>query len=318
MSNIFTKVNLVKGSSQVVLEAADGLTGTYTIRYPIDAPAEGEVLVWDSANARLIWGLPGNSVTIVSDETYLTAVDDGSGNYTIGIADQAASTFLAAPLAGGNPTFRVIANSDLPNDIDAAKVSVGTLPAAQMPAGTETNEFQLGITAANPKFVATSTTVVALQQNDGSPASLVVGDLTATGTITFVDSEVIDIGDAFITLNAEYAGATPTEDAGFEVERGTLVNYQLAHQESTLRAVHGAVGSLRVLGYKITRTFTDADLSGGILTWAHNLNSRVFISGIIDSTFREIGVSGTSTDANTITFDIGITISGTWTAILFI
>lgn len=318
MSNIFTKVNLVKGSNQVVLEAADGLTGTYTVRLPIDTPAEGEVLIWDSANARFEWGLPGNSVTLASDEVYLSVVDDGSGNYTIGIDNQAASVFLASPLAGGNPTFRTIANGDLPNDIDAAKVSVGTLPAAQMPAGTETSEFQFGITAANPKLVATSTSVLALQQNDGSGADLVVRNMTATGTVTFVQSEVVEIGDNFLLLNAEYTGSTPTEDSGIEVERGTLTNYRFGHQEATLRAVHGEIGSLRVLGYKITRTFTNADLVAGVLTWVHNINSRVFISGIIDSTFREIGVSGVSTDANTITFDIGIAITGTWQAVLFI
>lgn len=316
-ANLFTKVNLVKGSNQVVIEASDGLTGTYSVRYPIDAPAEGEVLIWDSTNARFNWGLPGNSVTIASDETYLSVTDDGSGNYTIGISDQSASTFLAAPIAGGNPTFRVIANADLPGDIDAAKVSVGTLPAAQMPAGTETNEFQIGISSANPKIVSTSTTVLAVQQDDGSAADLVVRKITAT-EMDVLQVTQVEYGDAMLTLNADYTGSTPTEDAGLEIERGTLVNYQLIHQESSLRAAHGAIGSLHILGYKIVRTFTNADLVGGILTWAHGLNSRVFISGIIDASWREIGVSGTSTDANTITFDIGTTITGTWQAVLFI
>jgi len=54
--------------------------------------------------------------------------------------------------------------------------------------------------------------------------SLSTGDLTVTGTTTIINTTQLNVGDAIITLNADFAPATiePTENAGFEIERGTL------------------------------------------------------------------------------------------------
>jgi len=56
----------------------------------------------------------------------------------------------------------------------------------------------------------------------GSSRHLVVaGNLTVQGTTTTVDSNTVNIGDAMLSLNADIASdATPSEDAGIEVERG--------------------------------------------------------------------------------------------------
>tara|TARA_B100001939_G_scaffold342295_1_gene353231 strand:- start:7644 stop:10190 length:2547 start_codon:yes stop_codon:yes gene_type:complete len=48
------------------------------------------------------------------------------------------------------------------------------------------------------------------------------GNLTVTGDINFINSNVVDIGDSILTLNADYNGSTPTENAGIHVNRGTL------------------------------------------------------------------------------------------------
>ena len=48
------------------------------------------------------------------------------------------------------------------------------------------------------------------------------GSLTVAGEVNFIQSNVVNIGDNIITLNADISDTTaPTEDAGFQVKRGT-------------------------------------------------------------------------------------------------
>ena len=49
------------------------------------------------------------------------------------------------------------------------------------------------------------------------------GDLTVSGNTTYVDTETILLSDNIITLNANHSGA-PTQDAGWEVNRGSSAN----------------------------------------------------------------------------------------------
>lgn len=58
------------------------------------------------------------------------------------------------------------------------------------------------------------------------------GDLTVSGTTTTVNTETVLIADNIITLNSNYTGSTPTEDSGFEVERGTLNNSSIVWDET--------------------------------------------------------------------------------------
>jgi hypothetical protein len=68
----------------------------------------------------------------------------------------------------------------------------------------------------------------------GSSRNLVIaGNLTVQGTTTTVDSNTVNIGDAMLSLNADIASdATPSEDAGIEVERGANANKKLYWDES--------------------------------------------------------------------------------------
>ena len=64
-------------------------------------------------------------------------------------------------------------------------------------------------------------------------ANLVIsGDLTVSGTTTTVNSNTVTIGDAKIVLNADFSGAGPTENGGFEVERGDEDNVNFIWNET--------------------------------------------------------------------------------------
>ena len=67
---------------------------------------------------------------------------------------------------------------------------------------------------------------------DNTGEVIIAGNLTVQGNTTQVDSNVVNIGDAFITLNSDETG-TPSQNAGIEVERGTSTNVALRWNEST-------------------------------------------------------------------------------------
>lgn len=75
----------------------------------------------------------------------------------------------------------------------------------------------LGTTTSNTVQIAGNTTIN--------------GDLTVNGTTTTVNSNVVEIGDSIITLNADETGS-PSQDAGIEIERGTSDNRSLLWDES--------------------------------------------------------------------------------------
>jgi hypothetical protein len=80
----------------------------------------------------------------------------------------------------------------------------------------------------------------------GAATSTVVipGDLRVDGTTTQVNSNEVNIGDAIITLNADETGA-PSQNAGFEVERGTSTNVSLVWDEAADRWDFGAAYDVR-------------------------------------------------------------------------
>lgn len=62
----------------------------------------------------------------------------------------------------------------------------------------------------------------------------VAGNLTVSGTTTYINTTTLNIGDNIITLNADVSGATaPSENAGFEVNRGSSANVALRWNETT-------------------------------------------------------------------------------------
>jgi cytoskeletal protein CcmA (bactofilin family) len=59
----------------------------------------------------------------------------------------------------------------------------------------------------------------------------VSGDLTVSGTTTYINTQTLNIGDNIITLNADETG-TPSADAGIEVERGGETNKSFIWDET--------------------------------------------------------------------------------------
>lgn len=145
-----------------------------------------------------------------------------SGTITFGLADGAIS---GAKLASDIIT------------VGSSKIKLGA---------TETNI--VGLTGLD--FVAGARSIGAsVGANDltlgGATSTVVIpGDLRVDGATTSVNSNEVNIGDAIIKLNADEAGA-PSQNAGFEVERGTSTNVSLVWDESADRWDFGAAYDVR-------------------------------------------------------------------------
>ena len=61
----------------------------------------------------------------------------------------------------------------------------------------------------------------------------ITGNLTVSGTTTYVNTTNLNIGDNIITLNADLGASAPSENAGFEVMRGTSANVSLFWDETS-------------------------------------------------------------------------------------
>jgi hypothetical protein len=83
------------------------------------------------------------------------------------------------------------------------------------------------------------------------------GDLTVT---TLIATTTITTGDNCITLNDDVTGA-PTEDAGFEIVRGTSLNAELKWNEAADRFQAGEAGALSNIVREVDLTSLDASVT---------------------------------------------------------
>jgi hypothetical protein len=92
-------------------------------------------------------------------------------------------------------------------------------------AGNLTNNTVSKWDSTNGQFVNSSIT------DDGTTVTI-GANLTVTGTTTYVNSNTVEIGDAILLLNRDETG-TPSQNAGFEVERGTATNVSFIWNEES-------------------------------------------------------------------------------------
>lgn len=148
-----------------------------------------------------------------------------SGNGISGSVNSEGGTFTVTSNATDANTastivFRDASGNFSASEVTATKIFTPTIDTTDSSAITITPpvNFNADVTAENDLQVNNHLTVG--------------GNLTVQGTTTQVDSNVVNIGDNIITLNADEAG-TPSQDAGIEVERGTSANVQVRWNETT-------------------------------------------------------------------------------------
>jgi len=126
-----------------------------------------------------------------------------------------------------------------------------------------------GTDAANKTYVdTTSASAVTGGANAGSFTTVTTtgnatigGNLTVSGTTTYIATEAITLADNLFIINSNATGS-PTENGGFEVERGDSLNVQFLWNETDDRWTVGAQNFHS--GANITASTLTGDLTGDV------------------------------------------------------
>lgn len=316
-------------SHYVALKAADATAANITLRLPSSLPGSTQALVVDTSGnmsyASLGAGGTVTSVGLVAPTSVFNVANSPvsvSGDLELSFKTQTQSTFLAADSTGNSvPSFRAIAWADVSGLAGSSGTSfaVGNdarLHTQNTDTGTTNDTFHLDSDNSGPLLKNNAGVLEVRNAGDTAFADIIVGNVTVRGASTTIESETLAIGDSTIVLNQEYTGATPTENGGIEIERGTQTNASLIWDESSDRWSAGLAGSELQLTRKYSATFNDANLTGGVLTATHNLGTKVVTWSVADDSDQAvIPDQVTFTDTNTLTIDLSSwgTLSGSWT-----
>ena len=115
-----------------------------------------------------------------------------------------------------------------------------------------------GSTGSSVNTFATALTIADDGDITAAQNFTVSGNLTVSGTTTTVNSETVTFDDNILVLNNNYSGGSPTENAGIEVERGTVANVALRWNETSDKWQITEDGS----AYK-NLVHVDSDVDGG-------------------------------------------------------
>jgi len=160
----------------------------------------------------------------------------GAGTISLGLSNLANSVLANDDVTFGTTTVA----------LGGSSTSIAGLTALDFAAGDRTIGASIG---ANNLTLAGSTSTV-----------VIPGNLTVNGTTTTVNSNQVNIGDAILTLNADETGA-PSQNAGFEIERGTSANVSLIWDEGSDRWDFGASYDVRANAFIGDLDGTAADAS---------------------------------------------------------
>lgn len=315
-----------------------------------DSLTDLKVLLWDDTNGQVADSIIQQSGTSIGINTtspeaelHVIGAANSVGNVLIETdspgtadADYATLRFRVSDNENGYQKFGIIAENTgdgfgrgalhfaLDNTADGSSAMISD---AKM---TILSDGKVGIGTQTPTF---DLHVVGTGYFSGNVE--IDGNLTVDGTVTYVNSNTVEIGDNILLLNNDETG-TPTQDAGFEVERGTSANVKFVWDEtndyfSTVdQKMH--IGSITTVtsmsGRNVVvedsgelKKITASDLVTAIvqgneyvtsigdgvstsIAVTHNLGTRDVIVQIYDNTsYETVFTDVTRTDTNTVTID---------------
>lgn len=258
----------------------------------------------DSGTPQLI--SDGNTLTI-SGGTLLSSIASATDTIQINhdSVTNTPTTSSASPAHGG--TFTAVDSITVSTEghVTGVNTKTVTLPADN---NTDTLQSIAADTTNNDRYITTVASATGAQTGfshstltyNPSTETLNVTNLVVSGTSTTINTEEINLADNIILLNSNYSGSSPTEDAGIEVERGTVdANVSLIWDESANRWAFTNDGT----------TFYNIPISSEYNNYTHPTQSAInsdnsgvtFIQDIVVNTLGHVTSVGTGTvpDAST-------------------
>ena len=323
MSNTFYSIVFLKDAYKVEQYVESGLTANYDLVYPKNAPANNNVLKWNTTKSAFEWvdasafGTGGTVTSVALSMPSIFAVTGSpittNGTLTVSLSSQTANTVFSSPNgSAGSPTFRKLVDADI-TDFSAAKLT-NTAPKSVIPGGTTATSFQLnGNSGASIKDEPTGTGIT-IYNSGGTVGNFLCRNLTVLENIDTQSSTTVNLGDAILNLNANFTTGTPTTNCGLNVRRGSSTDSGLIWDENLDAWQAGVNDNLLTLARRAEVVITNADLTSGLYTFTHNLRVIPGKIQVINNSNREIGVSITHTTVNACSIDftkVG-TLTGNW------
>lgn len=185
--------------------------------------------------------------------------------------------------------------------------------------GTTNTTFQIDSDASGPKLKNVSSSLELRNAADDAYANLRVNDLHVNGTLTYVHSTDVYMGDSIITLNAQVMQNTSNSNGGVDIKRlladesggtDTITGVGVVITGSgTTFLTDVSVGDVLIFGTQrrtITKIISDTSLevdeafnpqpSGDNFSWANQANARIYFD---NSTGSWKVIDGSTTDLQT-------------------
>lgn len=151
--------------------------------------------------------------------------------------------------------------------------------------------------------------------DDGTTVTI-GGNLTVNGSITYVNSNTVEIGDSIILLNRDEAG-TPSQNGGIEIERGTSTNVSFIWNETSdywstvteplhIGSIADATSAYTGNKYLVSdggviKYLSSADLAGDVVTGITISGSNgITVSGSGTTSITVSGVNATTSAAGVV------------------
>jgi hypothetical protein len=177
----------------------------------LSGDVSGSVSFNGSSNVDITATIQPNSVALGTDTT---------GNYMAGVTAGTGIQVSHTPGEGSDATISI-------------GQDVGTGQSVTF-AGATIDAIKIGVTNANT--IDTTSGNLTIDSSGGTVTiadNLIVdGTLTVSGSVAYVNTTNLQVGDNIITLNVDETG-TPSQNAGIEVERGTSTNVFLQYNETS-------------------------------------------------------------------------------------
>lgn len=282
VSNEIATVSLPANVSANITGSASTAAALQTGRtIALEGDVVGSVVFDGSASVSINTAIQPNSVALGTDTTgnYVQIITGTTNQVNVsGSGVESASVSLSLPQdihTGASPTF----------------------------AGATLDNIQVGVSGANE--IDTSTGNLVIDSAGGTVTvddNLVInGDLTVNGTVTTVNTETINLADNIILFNSNLpASASPTENAGIEINRGNEANVTLRWNETsnTWEATRDGTNYYTIM--LEGDTITPADITGFDEQVEDVVGGMVSGSPSIQVTYTDNGASAGTLSIDTI------------------
>lgn len=272
---------------------AETITTTANRTYAVMPDADGDLVV--------------NVPWVDNNTTYSTATSSVLGLVKLG-SDTTQTVAAQTVSATASRTYAVQLNASDQMVVNVPWINTDTnTDTLQSISADSTNNDRFITTVANASGAQAGFSHANLKYNP-STDTLLVNNLVVSGTSTSVNVETITVQDNIIVLNSN-AAATPTEDAGIEVERGSETNVQFTWDEGDddwQFQAYDHAGTPVLQTYKIPTSYQTTIGNGAATSIAvtHNLGTKNVIVQLWDtSTFDTVFASVVRNTTNQVTID---------------